>query len=279
MSETSSSHHCTSEVRALSTSQDFGKHLWDYFSGSNLNKIKVSPSACGLCFVVCLDDRPNLLFLKSTEFLPPRGWSNKMTFALSWYHVEWCRSDYVIRVEMERNCMLLSHPRCRLDLVVLHICLALHKKTRSSSIMTIHISKLFMSMQCVHCTFLHLINPMALHCLALPISAPHRVLSLALGVQSSQNQTPQPMGISGIPQEGFILDISKLNKLENWLKQEKWQGGMQLPGLTAIIQTLVTLQPKTSLYSMQLWPQNTSERDINLKINQRCGRCSWTSAR
>lgn len=109
----------------------------------------------------------------------------------------------------------------------------------------------------------------------------------------STTQSPQPCtgcpkftksntpttGISGIPQEGFILDISKWNKLENWLKQEKWQGRMQLPGLMAIIRTLVTLQPKTSLYSMQLWPQNTSERDINLKINQRCGRCSWTSAR
>lgn len=192
MSETSSSHHCTSELRALSTSQDSGMHLWDYFSGSILNKIRFFSSACGLCFVICLADRPNLLFLKSIESLPPRRWPNKTTFALSWYHVEWCRSDYAIRVEMERNCMLVSHSKCTLDFVVFHVCLAPHKKTRSSSIMTINISKLFMSIQCVHCTFLHLINHMALQCLALPISAPHRVLSPALGVQSSLNQTPQP---------------------------------------------------------------------------------------
>lgn len=81
--------------------------------------------------------------------------------------------------------------------------------------MTTHISKHFMSIQCVHSEFLHLTHHStctwqrpALQCLALPISAPQRVLSPALGVQSSQNQLSQPMGIPAIPQEGFTLDTA-----------------------------------------------------------------------
>lgn len=103
MSETPSRHHCTSVLSALSTSQDFGMHLWDYFSGSILNKIRVSLSTCGLCSVICLAERPNLLLSKSTEFLLPKGWSNKMTFAVSRYHVEGPTSDYAIRGEIERK--------------------------------------------------------------------------------------------------------------------------------------------------------------------------------
>lgn len=226
-----SSHHCTSKLRALSSSQDFGMHLWDYFSGSVLNKIRVSPSTCGWCFVTCLADGPNWLFLKSTELLLPRGWSNKVTFALSWHCAEWYTADYAIRGEIERNCMLVSHSKCRLDSVVLHVHLVLHKKTRKQLHHDYTYFKTFYVNTVCSQRVLTLDPPQHLHMAEASTAVPG-------SAYFSTTESPQPCsgcpnftesiipahGYTCYPTRGIYLRHSWWNKWENWLKQEKLQG-------------------------------------------------------
>lgn len=253
-------------------------YLWDYFSGSNLNKIRVSPSPCDLCFVICLADRPNLLSLKSTEFLPPRGWSYTMTFALPWYHGEWCTSHDAISGEIERNCMWVSHPKCRLDFVVLHICLVLHKKTRKQLHHDFTYFKMFnVNIMCS----LQVLTRDPAHGRAQHCRAWHCLFSTTEGPQPcpecpkfTRSNAPT-RGFTWYPTRRIYLDRSKWNKWENKKSgKEECSSQDSQPYCRDL-----WLATQDNLYIMQSWSQNTAERWKFYNINQRCGGCSWSSAR
>lgn len=80
-------------------------------------------------------------------------------------------SDYAIRGKIERNFMLVSHPKCHWTLWYFMYVWFFIRKPGSNSVLASHISKILMSIQCVQCKFLHVIHHMAEPSTAVPGTA------------------------------------------------------------------------------------------------------------